>query len=140
MKRRNSGYTLIEVLLAACLLVFVLAGSAAMALTLVTQEEMNTRIARVQNFEEQLARLYQLGLPWTECRDLVPTEPAVVGTPACTESTILYTTVGFMQRGRWSVTFKPNATTTSWSSGNWVGGDASLNRTRVLDAYRPITP
>lgn len=139
-KNRNSAYTLIEVLVASGLLVIVLAGAAAMGLALVTQEEMNTRVARVQNYQEQLARLYQLGLDKDVCVSIAPSEPSLASSPTCEESDVAIDDPAMVvQRGVWKVVYRPNATTTPWSGGAWVGGNSSAARVRVIEAYRPST-
>lgn len=126
---RRAGYTLIEVLVAAALLVVVIAGSAAMGLTLVAQEEMNARIARVQNHQEQLARLYQLGLSTADCRYLVPEEPAIVSVDAA-ESDVEIENVGAIDRTVWTVVYRPN------DPASWLVNSAAT-RTRTIEAYRP---
>lgn len=75
---KSNGYTLVEVLIAAGILAMAVAGAAVLGLTMVAQEEMNARTARLLNLHEQAARLYQLGLSSDEINALLPPEPALV--------------------------------------------------------------
>jgi len=56
------AYTLIEVLVAAGILVMGIAAAGSLAMTMVTQEKSNARIEKAFNMQEQAGRLYQLGL------------------------------------------------------------------------------
>lgn len=76
-RSQNHAYTLVEVLVAAGLLVFALAAAASMAGTMLAQEEANARISRALNYQEQAARLYHLGVAVTNITPKLPTEPAV---------------------------------------------------------------
>ncbi len=79
--KRNRGYTLVETLIAAGLLLFGIAAAAALSLTMVSQEEANARVARAINIQEQAARLYQLGLEPAEiwgANGILPPEDNVV--------------------------------------------------------------
>jgi hypothetical protein len=66
------------VLVAAAILMIAVTAAAALALATVTQEEINTRIARCINLHEQAARLYQLGLEPDTIRAILPVDPAVI--------------------------------------------------------------
>lgn len=127
---RNAGYTLVEVLVAAALLVIVVAGASAMALTLVAQEEMNARIARVQNHQEQLARLYQIGLSTADCLYLIPSEPAIVSPPVAVESLVDFENVGVIEKAVWTVVYRPN------DPASWLV-NSTATRSRTIEAYRP---
>ena len=93
MKRSRSAYTLIEVLVASALIALVLAGAAAMALIVVTQEETGARVARVVNYQEQAVRLWQLGLEPSTIQTILPGEPAITSL-AFDTSTVALTGVG----------------------------------------------
>ncbi len=136
MKPR-AAYTLIEVLVASALIALVLAGAAAMALMLVTQEETGARVARVVNYQEQAARLWQLGLEPATIEAILPGDPAITSL-AFDTSTVTLTGIGNVERADCTVTFLPNQGATSWSAGRWTAGDPSVERTRVVTAYRPV--
>ena len=59
---RRGGYTLVEVLLASSVLVMGIAAACILSLAMTTQEEMNHRLARGLNVQENAARLWQLGI------------------------------------------------------------------------------
>ena len=85
----NHAYTLIEVLVAAGLLVFAIAAAASLAGSMLAQEESNARIARALNYQEQAGRLYHLGDAVTNITTKLPTEPAVDSLDFTTGSTNL---------------------------------------------------
>ena len=78
MKRPTAAYTLIEVLVAAAILMIAVGAAAALAMATVTQEEINSRVARCLNLHEQAVRLYQLGLDPSVASAVLPVDPAVV--------------------------------------------------------------
>jgi type II secretory pathway pseudopilin PulG len=78
MKRPVAAYTLIEVLVAAAILMIAVGAAAALAMATVTQEEINSRVARCLNLHEQAVRLYQLGLDPSVASAVLPVDPAVV--------------------------------------------------------------
>lgn len=73
--RKCRAYTIVEVIIAAGLLVFAIVAAASMALTMQSQEEANAKVARAFNLQEQAARLYQLGLEPTTIIAILPPEP-----------------------------------------------------------------
>lgn len=88
-RSQNHAYTLIEVLVAAGLLVFAIAAAASLAGSMLAQEEGNARIARALNYQEQAGRLYHLGVAVTNITAKLPTEPAVDSLDFTTGSTNL---------------------------------------------------
>lgn len=137
MKRSRAAYTLIEVLVASALIALVLAGAAAMALIVVTQEEIGARVARVVNYQEQAVRLWQLGLEPSTIQTILPGEPAITSL-AFDTSTVTLTGVGNVEHAVCTITFLPNQGATSWSAGRWTAGDPNVERTRAVTAYRPV--
>jgi prepilin-type N-terminal cleavage/methylation domain-containing protein len=136
MKTR-AAYTLIEVLVATALLALILAGAAAMALVVVSQQEAGVRITRVINYQEQAVRLYQLGLSTDEIDAVLPAEPGV--SLSFSAETVAVTGIGNMGKATCTMTYSPNPDSGTWSAGTWTGGDASVERTRTVIAYRPTT-
>ncbi len=57
----RGGYSLVEVLVASGILAMGIAAACVMSLMMVTQEEMNHRMARNLNLQENAGRLYQIG-------------------------------------------------------------------------------
>ena len=106
------GYTLVEVLVAAALLAVAVAAAASLALSMVSQEESNTRIARAFNQQEQAARLYQLGLDPTTVTNLLPPEPNVVSI-SFTTSTLTVAGVGDVDQAVCSMVFHGGTPLTS---------------------------
>jgi prepilin-type N-terminal cleavage/methylation domain-containing protein len=137
MKTR-AAYTLIEVLVATALLALILAGAAAMALVVVSQQEAGVRITRAINYQEQAARLYRLGLSADEIDAVLPEEPDV-SAPSFSSETVAVPGVGNMEKATCTITYSPNPDSGTWSAGAWTGGDASVERTRAVIVYRPST-
>jgi len=75
--RRIRAYTIIEAMVAAGILLVGVVAAAGLALTMVSQEEANARVARAFNVQEQAGRLYHLGLSPTEILAILPPEPNV---------------------------------------------------------------
>jgi len=71
-RRGRSAYSLIEVLVAAAILVIGITGAALLANSLLLQEESNGFSLRAFNTQEQAARLWQLGLSPTTITNILP--------------------------------------------------------------------
>jgi prepilin-type N-terminal cleavage/methylation domain-containing protein len=143
--KRTSGYTLIEVLVVSAVLGLIIAGMAAMSLVVATQDESNRRIARAINYQEQAARLFQLGIDTsmidpTNTPTLLPYESCVSSLTFSTPTTNTITGVGNVVKTTCTMVYYPNPAhdmSASWSSGVWSAGDRNAQRTRVIDIYRP---
>jgi len=72
MNRGPHAYTLIETLIAGALLLIGICAAAVLANTMVLQEEANARITRYINLQEQVSRLYQLGLDYAAITNIIP--------------------------------------------------------------------
>lgn len=88
MTNRN-GYTLIEVMVAAGILAAGIAAAAMLGLTMVSQQQASARVVRALNYQEQAARLYQLGLEQGTITNILPLEPGVVSLDFTTNSVVL---------------------------------------------------
>ena len=75
--RKRRGYTIVEALIAAGILVIGVAAAASLSLTMVSQEEANARVMRAINLQEQAARLYQLGLSSSTITNILPADSGV---------------------------------------------------------------
>ncbi|MEO6846119.1 MAG: prepilin-type N-terminal cleavage/methylation domain-containing protein [Chthoniobacterales bacterium] len=75
MKRFCAGYTIVEVLIAAAILMIAVGAAAALSAASSTQEDTNTRISRCLNLQEQAVRLYQLGISPDSISDILPSDP-----------------------------------------------------------------
>jgi len=102
---KNKGYTLIEVLIAGAILLVGIAAAAVLANSMVQQSEANGRVSIAINFQEQAARLYQLGLPYSSITNLLPERCSITDPPADGTITLTMTTastnisgVGTMER------------------------------------------
>lgn len=78
----NKGFSLVEVMVAAAIVVIGLTAAAVLASTLMAQQELNAATLRAANLQEQAAKLYRLDLDGAMIRGLLPEACASSGTPA----------------------------------------------------------
>lgn len=135
----TEGYSLIEVMIAAAVLMVAIAGAGAMALSVITQQETNAVIARAIGYQEQAARLYQIGLAPSTISAILPAEPALVSLTFQNLTTPALAGVGSMERAECVMVFRPSPATSSWSVGTWNPGDATKQVTNSLTVLRPVT-
>ena len=84
MKRRTAhGYTLIEVMTAAVIIGIAVSAAVSMSSTLVLQEELSWRTTTALNYQENAAKLWQLGLTPFEVSSLMP---GTTGNPLLTSA------------------------------------------------------
>jgi len=96
------GYTLVEALIAASLLIIAIAAAVTLTLTMTAQEEANQEFSRAINYHEQAARLFQLGLSPTTIAQILPEEP-VVDSLTFNVSDTTITGVGVVEAGTCTV-------------------------------------
>ena len=77
MKKNNGGYTLVEVMVAAGILIIAIAAAVTLTMTMTAQEEGNHEFSRAINYQEQAARLFQLGLSPTTISQILPPDPVI---------------------------------------------------------------
>jgi type II secretory pathway pseudopilin PulG len=133
----TAAYSLLEVLIAASVLILSIAAAAAMALAVAAQQETNTHIARAVNLQEQAARLYQLGLAPATIAGILPTDPAVT---ALTFDEPVIVTIGDipnLERTTCTMTYRPSPAGAGAASDTWTPGDAATQRTNSLVVVRP---
>lgn len=143
--KRIAGYSLVEVLVVSAVLALIIAGMAAMALVVETQNEVNARVARAINYQEQAARLFQLGMDTdyidpTSASSLLPYESCVSSLTFSSPVTNTITGVGNVVKTTCTMVYWPSPAHdfgASWTSGVWSAGDRNAQRTRVIDVYRP---
>ncbi len=70
--RSARGYTLIEVLAAACIVSIGTTAMVSLSATLMLQEELANRVAVTRNYQENTVRLWQLGLSTVQITALMP--------------------------------------------------------------------
>ncbi|CAN5408096.1 hypothetical protein BH09VER1_BH09VER1_09830 [soil metagenome] len=124
------GYTIVEALVAAAILVIGVAAAASLALTMVSQEESNARVARAINLQEQAARLYQLGMSPAGVAAILPADSGVASITFATGTTNV-ASVGTVEIATCEMAFTAGAPLTDTN--------ASVNRTNDLTVVRPST-
>lgn len=90
---RRAAYTLIEVLAASAVIAVGMTAAVSLSASLMVQEELAFRISVTRNYQENMARLWQLGLTPADVVALMPTQTAspmlnqmIYGTPTLVES------------------------------------------------------
>lgn len=135
---RVRAYSLIEVLVAAAVLVIAIAATAAMALVIAAQQDSNTRVARALNYQEQAARLYQLGISAEAVTAILPPESAVDSLEFADEGAIAVTNIGTVECAECIVVFQPGTATAAWAPETWNPGSATALRTNSVMVVRPV--
>lgn len=120
------AYTIVEALVAAGLLLIGIAAAACLALTMVSQEEANARVAQAFNMQEQAGRLYQLGMEPSEITALLPYDAAEISSLDFTTNTLAVTNVGTVETADCEMVF------TAGSS------EAAVYRTNTIMVVRPV--
>ncbi|MFN0077143.1 MAG: prepilin-type N-terminal cleavage/methylation domain-containing protein [Prosthecobacter sp.] len=89
----SRGYTLIEVLAAGAIISIGTTAMVSLSATLMLQEELSARVAITRNHQENMVRLWQLGLSTVQITALMPAQAqnavlqqAIFGTPTLIES------------------------------------------------------
>jgi type II secretory pathway pseudopilin PulG len=138
MKRTTAAYTLIEVLVAAAILMIAVGAAGALALATVTQEETNARIVRCLNLHEQAVRLYQLGLDPSVVSAVLPVDPAVVSLVFTTHN-LPISDLGTVEQADSTLTFTTSPLAADWTAQTWSSGPSSdsARRTSQITAIRP---
>lgn len=107
---RPAGYTLVETMVAAAILLLVVAAAASLSGALNLQEELAQRSVVALNYQEQAARLWQLGLAPSEIfgeNGILPPEPGVVDlTFALTDPAPTLPGIGTISRAECLLTFR----------------------------------
>lgn len=93
MRARRAAYTLIEVLAAGAIISIGTTAMVSLSSTLMLQEELSTRVAITRNYQENMVRLWQLGLSTVQVTALMPAltqnvilQQAIFSNPTLVES------------------------------------------------------
>jgi len=76
-RRREKGYSLLELAIATGVLAAGISAAASLTMTSVRMEEMSHRKARVLSMTEAAARLWQLGVSTALIAEIIPGDPAL---------------------------------------------------------------
>lgn len=131
------GYSLIEVVIAGAILMITIAAAVAMSLSVVTQRETNIRIAHALSYQEQAARLFQLGLATNTILAILPPDEAVTSLLFRNHTITTIGNIAGMERVECEMIFHPNPATVAASEGTWVAGDSSAIQTNTVVVIRP---
>lgn len=112
-RKTESGYTILEVLVAAAILIMVAAAAASLSGGLTQLEEMGQKNAIALNYQEQAARLWQMGMAPADiwgAEGILPTN-AVVSDVTFTESDLVAGGVGTVRKAVCEVVFQAEGVT-----------------------------
>lgn len=139
-RRTRRGYTFAEVLVASSLLGLAIGGAVALSATLTTQNHASLTSAIAQNYQENAAQLWQLGLSPTEVLNLMPhvtdnadLQAAIVPTGTGTGSQVTFGTATTTTLANSMGTLE--SVTCAMNVRNPIG--ATTNRTLTLQVHRP---
>ncbi len=88
---RNAGFSLVEVLVAAAIVVIGLTAAAVLAGTIMAQQELNAATLRAANLQEQAVKLYRMDLSSSAIRGILPENCIASGTPPTGGYTLSFT-------------------------------------------------
>lgn len=135
---RAAGYTLIEVLAASAVIAIGMSAAVSLSGTLMLQEELSWRVAVVRNYQENMARLWQLGIRAQDVLTIMPAQSdnvllnqVISGNPVIIQTgTTNPTSLGSMQVAAVSASVNISQDQTVEIQG----------ATLTLSAYRPSLP
>lgn len=134
-RRRQRGYTLIEVLVASGILMVAVSAAASLSLSMTGQEEINFHTSRALNLQENYVRAYHLGMDPATIQAIMPPENALQ-TINTTNSDAAVAGVGNMESVTWEFIIRPNPNAGTPTAGVYKGGDGGALRTVNVRAFR----
>lgn len=140
INRKNRGYTLIEALVAGVILMGGIAAAAQLTLTLLTQEEMNRRIATALNIQENAATLFRLGFDDTEIVALLPPDPVVDKIDIIVSNYDLGGSLGDMEYADVTVEYNPSPADDTYAAGFWTSGENDTVTSDTVRVFRSVPP
>jgi prepilin-type N-terminal cleavage/methylation domain-containing protein len=139
-QRLRAAYTLIEVLAASAVVAVGMSAAVSLSSTLMLQEELTWRVAVVRNYQENMARLWHLGIRDRDVMNFMPEQRSndilnriLNGTPSVNATgTVNPTSLGSME-----------AAVVSASVNVSLEGNANIEKTGTTTSfmiYRPSLP
>jgi prepilin-type N-terminal cleavage/methylation domain-containing protein len=140
------GYTLIEVLAASAVIAIGMTAAVSLSSGLMVQEELGWRVAVTRNYQENMARLWQLGLSPADIVAIMPTQSAspllsqmINGTPSIIETGLTNPgSLGSMQSA--AVTAAVNVSLDPRTESQGAPLTLSVYRASLPSALRPPAP
>lgn len=143
--RSASGFTLIELLAAAAIVSIATTAMVSLSATVMLQEEMATRVAITRNYQENMVRLWQLGLSPVQVAAVIPSqtqnvllEQAIQGTPSLVETGV--TTVNGTAMETALCTAVVNSSQDPYAETPGASFTLTAYRPRLISALRPPPP
>ncbi len=137
-QQARRAYTLIEVLAAGAVIAIGMTAAVSLSSTLMLQEEFAWRVAVTRNYQENMARLWQLGLSPTEVTAIMPAQSdnpllnqIINGSPVLVETgTTNPSSMGAMQAAAVTAAVNISQDPTTETQGSSL----------TLNIYRPTLP
>ena len=140
------GYTLMEVLAASAVIGIAMAAMASLGGSLMMQEEITWRVAIARNYQENMARLWQLGLRTEDVLNLMPSraDNPTLAQSLYASSIIQVGTTNPASLGSMQVATVTVSVRTTLDEGDAIdqGAAVSLNayRPTLIQSLRPAAP
>lgn len=132
-KKNRSGYTLLEVVAAGAVVAVGMTGAVSLSTSIIAQEEITWRVAVARNYQENIVRLWQLGLEPLDAMRIIPSISANTKLRESVES-VAITPVGTADVDTMGVMESASCVLTLGTSG--FPGAGAGNTNEVI-AYRP---
>ncbi len=131
--KHRSGYTLLEVVAAAAVVAIGMTGAVSLSTSIIAQEEITWRVAIARNYQENVVRLWQLGLDPLDTMRIIP---SISGNPKLLESVdnVLITPTGTANEDSMGTMESASCVLTLGTSGFPGVGAGNTNQ---VTAYRP---
>ncbi len=138
ISKTRSAYTLIEVLAASAVIGIGMTAAVSLSSTLLIQEELSWRVAVVRNYQENMARLWQLGISAEDITSIMPSandspmlNQVVFGTPMLLQTgTVNPSNLGAMQSASVTASVNISLVPTTKRQGSAI----------TFNVYRPKLP
>ncbi|MEQ1749960.1 MAG: prepilin-type N-terminal cleavage/methylation domain-containing protein [Prosthecobacter sp.] len=146
--RLRAAYTLIEVLAASAVVAVGMSAAVSLSSTLMLQEELTWRVAVVRNYQENMARLWLLGIRDRDVLNFMPDQGSnavlnqiIFGKPSITFSgTTNPTGLGSMEVAVVSATVNRSLNGNANIEENGVGTSFNIYRPSLPTSLRPPKP
>lgn len=143
--RSARGYTLIEVLAAGAIISVGTTAMVSLSATLMLQEELSNRVAVTRNYQENMVRLWQLGLSSLQITALMPAQAqnavlqqAMFGDPVLAETGV--TTINGVVMETASCTAVVNISQNPAAEAGGASFTLTAARPRLTTTLRPPPP
>lgn len=120
-------------MVAGAILAMGVAAATAMALSMITQEEINARVAKALNLQEQAVTLWQMGMTPAQITNTLPTNSNIVSLTFTTGDTNI-SGIGTVEQASITAVIQTTPQVT-WTAETWTAGGSSSGTTRTNSIF-----